>query len=362
MKVLSCAAVLLTAPASAAPVDVGRMTAIRAECATEIGLLCAQKNDIPGCLEEHRADLTPWCRDALGRDARPRAGARRSSDRHEAKPPPASPPAGAVAVPGIGNVWFEGRYSGPRQELYRKFLSVLLAEIPHALEEVSGLIGQPDYRSSFPRPLVLRVEYDATQKNGLAYLDGSGRQVPGLSVVFNLAHWEDCPSRPMLRSIVTHEFTHAALHDYVGEGEMTFVPQWFDEGLATLAGGEPYQSIALDSAYARHGKEYPGPLPCRFTNDGFGLGGVGLATDCYPFYLLAAQTLAESSPGALPKIIADMRSGIPIENSIPARTGLAWGVFAESAVERTRQVMKGKTMLSRLTGRGWWRDLRWCRK
>ena len=69
------------------------------------------------------------------------------------------------------------------------------------------------------------------------------------------------------------------------------------------------------AAYARHGRDYPGALHCPFSNEGYGLAGVGLLTDCYPIYLLAVERLSESSPEALSGIIKDLRSGIPMAES-----------------------------------------------
>jgi len=331
---------------------------VRDECATEISMMCAGKKNVVACLVKLGDDVTVRCKNALSEEPAP------PSASHAATTPLAresrGAPQGVTAVPGAGNVWFKDNYAGPRSGLYTGFRKALSAEAPQALQEIAKLLGQPDYRSAFPRPLVLEVEYDPTQRRGLGSLDPTGNRSEGQRVTFNMATWEDCPSRPIMRSVVTHEFTHAALHDLVG-GELDHVPQWFDEGLGMLAGGEPVASIMLESAYYRHGRGYPGALACRLDNDGSGLRGVGLITECYPYYLLAVRHIAESSPEALPNVIADLRSGIAIEKSIPARVGVPWNAFEEAVENRVHRTYKWMSPLSRLTGRNWWRQVRWCR-
>ena len=316
--------------ASGAPQAASLAERARDDCATEISMFCAGQ-DVIACLMRQRDDLTARCRDTLSGQSPTQVAAHAAIALDTDRPRLAAPPAGAVG-----------------------------AEAPRALQEVAKLIGQSSYRAAFPRPLVLQVEYDPTQRNGLGFLDASGSG-EGQRVTFNMAYWEDCPSRPILRSVVTHEFAHAALHDLVGEGGMTHVPQWFDEGLGTLAGGEPAVGISLDAAYYRHGSGYPGPLACRLENEGPGLMGVGLITDCYPYYLLAVRHIAESSPEALPGVIYDLRAGIAMERTIPARVGLSWNAFKKAIDERVRRTFKRMSPLSRLTGRGWWRHVRWCR-
>ena len=152
---------------------------------------------------------------------------------------------------------------------------------------------------------MIRIEYDPTQQKGLAAVS-EGENGSGLRMIFNMAQWEDCPSKPILRSVVTHEMCHAVLNDLVRAGRVSHVPQWFDEGLATVAGGEPFRSISLDAAYYHYGSDYPGPVHCPFVSNSFELTGGGLLTDCYPFYMLAVQNIIESSPEALPRRKAKM--------------------------------------------------------
>lgn len=348
------AVLLVEGPAQAAALPDGA----REHCVTEISMFCAGRKDVAACLRQQQVDLTARCRIALDGGSPAQAAARVSAPRDAEKPRTAAPPAGAVPVSGAGNIWFMDDYSGPRPGLYPKFRNAVSAEVPRALEEVAKLLGQSGYRAGFPRPLILQVEYDPTQMKGLGSLNVAGE---GLGVTFNMAHWEDCPSQPILRGLVAHEFSHAMLHDLVGEGRMTYVPQWFDEGLATLAGGEPEHSIFLEAAYYRHGRGYPASLACRLDNVGPGLQGGGLLTDCYPYYLLAVRHIAESSPDALPKVISDLSAGIPMEQSISARVGLSWSAFDKAVEERVRRTFKRMSPLSRLTGRNWWRHVRWCR-
>lgn len=334
---------------------------VRDDCATEISMMCAGRKDVLACLTGQRDYLTPRCRNALKEDSQSPAAPQPANAGDAVGSSAAVMPQGASAVPGVGNVWFRDDYSGPLQGLYPKFRNAVGSEAPGALREVAKLLGQDGYAAAFPRPLVLRVEYDPTQQNGLGSLDPMGNAREGQRVTFNMAYWEDCPSRPILRSVVAHEFAHAALHDLVGESGMTHVPQWFDEGLGMLAGGEPALSISLDAAYYRHGGGYPGALTCRLDNEGPGLLGGGLLTDCYPYYLLAVRHIVESSPEALPSLISDLRSGTAIEQAIPARTGLSWAAFEAAVDERVRRTFKRMSPLSRLTGRNWWRHVRWCR-
>lgn len=338
--------------------DYAYSASVHEGCATEISMFCAGRKDLTKCLGSERNNLTPRCLDALsGRSSATAAESSGKVQRAEAM----EPPAGAVSVPGAGNVWFEAGYSGPKTELLASFQAAIGDEIPGALRLAAKLVGQPGYADGFARPVTVRIEYDPTQRNGLGGLDAAEREGGGLRLTFNMAHWEDCPSRAIMKSVVIHEFTHAVLHDMLGNGELTFVPQWFDEGLAMLAGGEPSRSITLDAAYARHGRDYPGALHCPFSNEGYGLAGVGLLTDCYPIYLLAVERLSESSPEALSGIIKDLRSGIPMESAVPARAGLGWSSFIEATVERTHKVIGGKSVFAHLTGKGWWRQIRWCR-
>ncbi|MCR4295462.1 MAG: hypothetical protein NUW21_07995 [Elusimicrobia bacterium] len=332
---------------------------VRDDCATEISLMCAGRKDIVPCLVKLGDDVTVRCKNALNEEPVPPSAPQVS--RGADGPATTVVPKGVTAVPGAGNVWFKDDYAGPRSGLYPDFRKALSAEAPQALQEVARLLGQPGYRSAFPRPLVLRVEYDPTQQGGLGSLDSTGNRSQGQRVTFNMATWEDCPSRPIMRSVVTHELTHAVLHDLVGDGETAHVPQWFDEGLGMLAGGEPVAGIMLDAAYYRHGRGYPGALACRLDNEGPGLMGVGLITDCYAYYLLAVRHIAESSPQALPNVIADLRSGIAIEKSIPAHLGVPWSGFEEAVEDRVSRTFKWMSPFSRLTGRGWWRHVRWCR-
>lgn len=316
---------------------------VRDECAAEIAETCAGRGDVVACLVKQGDDVTVRCKNALSL---------------EPAPPPAPrirKPRGATPVPGVGDVWFKDGYSGPKPELYPVFRKAIGAEAPRAVAEAAKVLGLPAYESGFPRPLVLGVEHDPTLMKGLGHVNMEGE------VTFNMAYWEDCPSVPILRGVVTHEFTHAMLHDLVGRGRMTYVPQWFDEGLATFAGGEPEQSIFLDSSYYRHGKGYPGSLPCRLDNGGRGLMGGGLLTDCYSYYLLAVKHIAESSPDALPQVISDLSSGVSMEKAIAARLGLSWSAFDAAVAERVRRTFQRMTPLSRLTGRNWWRYVRWCR-
>ena len=332
---------------------------VRDECATEISLMCAGRKNVVPCLVKQGDNVTVRCKNPLSEEPRP-APARLSFTSTPESRAVAKPRAGA-AVAGVGNVWFKDDYAGSRPGLYPEFRKAVSAEAPRALEEISKLLGQPEYRSTFPRPLTLRVEYDPTQRRGLAYLDPTGNRSEGQRVTFNMATWEDCPSRPIMRSVVTHEFTHAVLHDLVGDDEDARVPQWFDEGLGMFAGGEPVAGIMLDAAYYRHGRGYPGALRCRLDNEGPGLMGVGLITECYPYYLLAVRHIAESSPEALPNVISDLRSGIPIEKSVPARLKVSWSGFEEAVEKRVRRTYKWMSPFSRLTGRNWWREVRWCR-
>lgn len=333
---------------------------VRDDCATEISMMCSGKKNVVACLVKLGDDVTVRCKNALSEQPAPPSASQGATTQLAAGSSAVALPQGVTAVPGAGNVWFKDDYSGPRSGLYPGFRKALSAEAPQALQEIAKLLGQPDYRSAFPRPLVLAVEYDPTQQRGLGSLDPTGNRSEGQRVTFNMATWEDCPSRPIMRSVVTHEFTHAVLHDLVG-GELSHVPQWFDEGLGMLAGGEPVESIMLESAYYRHGRGYPGALACRLDNDGSGLRGVGLITECYPYYLLAVRHIAESSPEALPNVIADLRSGIAIEKSIPARVGVPWNTFEEAVENRAHRTYKWMSPLSWLTGRNWWRQVRWCR-
>lgn len=349
-------ALLLAANAGAASLP----EKTREACVTEISMFCSGRKDLKVCLDERRADLTRKCADAL--NGRIESSGAVAAQNGQAKAEPsAAPPAGAVPVRGAANVWIEGGYSGPKPELLPKFTEAIAAEIPGALGRVAKLLGQPGYASGFTRPLMIHIEYDPTQQNGLGSLDDSGDAAGRWRLNFNMAHWEDCPSRDILRSVVTHELSHAVLHDALDGEQTSFVPQWFDEGLAMLVGGEPSRSIALDAAYARHGKDYPGGVHCPFDNQGYGLAGGGLLTECYPFYLLAVEELSESAPGAVPGIISDLRAGVPIENAVPARAALAWDSFVGATVERTHRVVGGKSALSLVTGKNWWRQVRWCR-
>ncbi len=347
---------LLAVRVEAAPI----VERVREACTTEISMFCSGRKDLTACLREQGSSLTAKCVDELsGKAASPTTTVGKTS---QAKTLSAvGPPPGATPVRGAANVWIEGGYSGPKPELLPQFTAAIAAEIPGALEIIAKRVGQPGYASGFARPLMIHIEYDPTQQRGLGSLDDSGDEAGRWRLNFNMAHWEDCPSPSILRSVVTHELTHAVLHDLLNGGQASFVPQWFDEGLAMLVGGEPSRSIALDAAYARHGKDYPGAVHCPFDNEGFGLSGGGLLTECYPFYLLAVEELAESSPGALPGIITDLRAGVPIENAVPARAALAWGSFVGATVERAHRVVGGKSALSLVTGKNWWRQVRWCR-
>ncbi|PIR18833.1 MAG: hypothetical protein COV48_05360, partial [Elusimicrobia bacterium CG11_big_fil_rev_8_21_14_0_20_64_6] len=60
-------------------------------------------------------------------------------------------------------------------------------------------------------------------------------------------------------------------------------------------------------------------------------------------------------------VISDLREGIAIEKSIPTRLGVSWNAFEEAVEKRVRRTFKWMSPLSRLTGRGWWRHVRWCR-
>lgn len=335
-----------------------RLERAREGCATEISMFCAENKDTLNCLKSQGAGLTARCRRALSEEDQPPM-AQAADARLAAEPSAATIPQGVTGVAGVGNVWFKDDYAGPRPGLYPKFRDALSAEAPSALQAVAKLMGQSNYGSAFPRPLVLRVEYDPTQRNGLGWLDPTGNRSEGQRVNFNLAYWEDCPSKAILRSVVTHEMTHAALHDFVGDAGTAHIPQWFDEGLGMLAGGEPFATLILDSAYYRHGSGYPAALSCRLENDGFQ--GLGLLNDCYPYYLLAVRHIAESSPEALPGVISDLGSGIALQKSIPARLGVSWIAFEAAVEARVRRTFRWMSPLSRLTGRGWWRQVRWCR-
>ncbi|MDX6769063.1 MAG: hypothetical protein SF051_05985 [Elusimicrobiota bacterium] len=329
----------------------------RQACATEISAFCGGRKDLRACLRDHDEGLMTKCAAVLnGRTGAASAAIAVSSSRAVVEPPP-----GGAPVPGVSGVWFEAGYSGPKGELLPGFQKAISEAFPGGLRRAAELLGQPEYSSGFSRPLVLRIEYDPTQQRGLAGLDGAQDASGRLRLTFNMAHWEDCPSRDILRSVVTHEVSHAVLHDLLGERRLGTIPQWFDEGLAMLAGGEPARSIAMDAAYARHGKDYPGSVHCPFVNEAWGLVGGGLLTECYPFYLLAVEKLAESSPDAVPGIIKDLRVGVPMENAVAARAGLGWGQFAAEAVERSRRVIGGKSFISLVTGKNWWRHVRWCR-
>jgi len=111
-------------------------------------------------------------------------------------------------------------------------------------------------------------------------------------------------------------------------------------------GGEPVAGIMLDAAYYRHGRGYPGALACRLDNEGPGLVGVGLITDCYAYYLLAVRHIAEASPEALPKVISDLRAGVPVRISIPARLGVTWSAFEEAVEKRARRTFTRMSPLS----------------
>lgn len=332
---------------------------VRDECATEISMMCAGKKNVVPCLVKQGDDVTVRCKNILSEEPRQSAAPQAAKD--DALSSAAVVSQGVTAVPGVGNVWFKNDYAGREKGLYPKFRDAVSAEAPKALQEIAKLMGLPSYGSAFPRPLVLRVEYDPTQRNGLGWLDPTGNRGEGQRVAFNLAYWQDCPSRPILRNVVTHEMTHAVLHDLVGEDGSAHIPQWFDEGLGMLAGGEPFAGLSLDAAHYRHGRGYPGALACRLENEGPGLMGGGLITDCYPYYLLAVRHIAESSPDALSGVISDLRAGIAIEKSIPIRLGVSWSAFEEAVEARVRRTFRWRSPLSRLTGRGWWRQVRWCR-
>jgi len=331
------------------------------DCSAEISLLCAQSKAVVACLQEQRGDLTPRCQDALS--VKPPQAAQSPAARAGSPPAAgsAAPPRGVTAAPGVGNVWFAEGYSGPRPELYPQFRDAIASEIPEGLRKVADLLGQPGYREAFPHPLVIKVEYDATEQNGLGFLDGDPYGDKGLQVTFNMAEWEDCRSRPILRSVVMHELAHAVLHDLIGGGRMSDVPQWFDEGLAMVAGGEPSRSIALDAAYYRYGTRYPKPMACRLDNGGPGLASAALITGCYSYYLIAVEQILESSPAALPRVVSDLAAGNAMGEAISAQAGQSWGSFEDTVRNRVRSTFKDMPPLSELTGRNWWRHLRWCR-
>ena len=323
---------------------------IESECASEIGLLCGGRQDILRCLEEYKGSLTPSCHAArLGKPAGP---VQRSPGRNTSRS--ASSPVASPHV-SLHQVKIPESYSGPGEKAFPALHAALVAELPGALGVISQNLGQPGFVSGFAHPLSITVVHEPTSPLAWVRTQDDDTSDFAQFLEINLAWWEDCRSQAELRAVLTHELTHAVLRDFVHiNPDDSLIPQWFDEGTATLFGGEPAFSDKLNYAAYRFGAAHAENPFCALRNadwEGLPRG------DCYPYWALAVRHIVEAHPGALPKIVARMRGGEPLELALQWETGLTWETFQEHVKQYTRQTFDGLTLWHRLRGR-WWALLR----
>lgn len=337
-------------------------------CATEISMLCAGQEDIGACLKRQADDLTAKCRDALSGKSQRRFDPHISSA--AVLPIAASEPAEddegdeafssfrPAPMAGLRNIWIDQEAKGAAKPGYPKYQDMIVVETRIALRTIADRLTQPGYRAGFSHPLRIRAMFQpADDKHGFS------REMPSdkgwnQQVVFNMAMWDDCPSRPMAASVVRHELTHAVIHDALSGQKGNPLPLWFDEGVAMLLGGDPEETIALDVSYRVYGPDYTVKLTCQLDN--FSNASNGGSFDCYPYYFLAVRYLDETFPGVLAKIIADLKTGQPIHASIEKRTGQDWMKFIMAVDDYVNTTYAGMSRVRKLTGRRWWWYMRWC--
>lgn len=264
-------------------------------------------------------------------------------------------------LPSLGNVLVDHGDPKAGGTQFPDFQNLVVGDLPAAIRTIAATLKQPRYSVSFVHPLVIRFENDPTSQEG----EGHQQDLPSdqgwaQSLTMNHALWDQCPSKPLLHSLETHELTHAVLHDLLTDGKETPIPQWFDEGVATYVAGEPSLSIAVDASYYHFGPTYPPEsLKCSLASSG-NLSGA-MVNDCYVYFYFAVRFLEEKKAGALPKVIADLKAGDRLEQAVQKETGLDWGAYLIGVADYVDTQFHSMSFTKRLTGRNWWWYARWCR-
>jgi hypothetical protein len=133
-------------------------------------------------------------------------------------------PADLPAAQGDGRVHYEGDARAYAEEVARL--------LPEAIATVERMHGRP-----FGRPPIVTVFAD---DDAYARANGSGSTGPvgtTFSSRVSLAPILWTERREQLRSILTHELSHAHLQSLIGTYAFAQIPSWFNEGLAVMVSG-----------------------------------------------------------------------------------------------------------------------------
>lgn len=132
------------------------------------------------------------------------------------------------------------------------FAVAVLAAAAQGVQYVQAVLPLPE-----PQPVTLRVYAQEADLQRVAYLAGypwvDGHMPPGQGVLLFALD----PSGENVRR-VSHEVAHLSLYDGLGAAGYANLPAWLNEGIATLAEGEPDpQQLALLHAAAQSGALQP---------------------------------------------------------------------------------------------------------
>jgi hypothetical protein len=126
------------------------------------------------------------------------------------------------------------------------FARDVAAVLPDAIARVEAVHGRP-----FAHPVIVGVY--ATPE-AYATANGLGSTVPVGVTAFgevNLSPKLFRPQHQRLRTILTHELSHAHIQGWIGGYEYLYLPKWFKEGLAVMvSGGGGAELVSEDEARA----------------------------------------------------------------------------------------------------------------
>jgi len=247
---------------------------------------------------------------------------------------------GPLAAEDLAPIQFVESYAGSHPAEFNDLLGQAKVSVPTALAYITGQWGLPN---TLHYPLIVRVIDSPSKIPGrpIAAYVRSVRYGDELrqELVVDLQHHLLYPGEK-LDDILYHEMAHVVLQDAVTSPAAAGIPQWFNEGLAQSVTTEGHDRTLQD--FNRYGHTDAQAVLCDLNGniDEFYHGEYNFG--CYTqFYLAVQRFIQRGGKDALAKVIAGLRSGVPLPDLISHATPLDWPSFQRDVEKYTRDVFAG---------------------
>ncbi|MDX1762871.1 MAG: peptidase MA family metallohydrolase, partial [bacterium] len=128
----------------------------------------------------------------------------------------------------------------------------------------------------------------------------------------------------LLDRVVTHEYTHAVLHQMTGGR----IPTWLNEGLAQYFEGEADGNHARNAAYIQKTQDY---IPLPNLEGSFLRMDANTASVAYTqSYTLVEQIIENHGIYAIQKLLSDLGDGAEMDEALTAAVGMDYAGLEEA--------------------------------